>query len=97
MSRMKCAGAKFLARVGKVKMLVQELQTTLKVDRMSTDEPFNRRPIRYLQLGVVQRSYAGVFPGDIPIIVVMPPASACDACCGERKWVCASIPPGVVM
>ena len=30
-----------------------------------------------------------------PIIVVMPEASASSTCCGQMKWMCASMPPAV--
>ena len=33
----------------------------------------------------------------MPIIVVVPPASACHACCGDRKCACASMPPAVTI
>ena len=32
-----------------------------------------------------------------PIIVVTPDISACSTCCGEMKWMCVSMPPGVTM
>ena len=35
-------------------------------------------------------------PGDMPIIVVVPPASACSHCCGDRKCACASTAPAVI-
>ena len=45
--------------------------------------------------GAARRRNAG--PGDMPIIVVVPPASACSHCCGDRKCACASTAPAVTM
>jgi len=36
-------------------------------------------------------------PGDMPMMVVMPPAIACSLCWGQRKWAWLSTAPAVMI